>query len=241
MRRATSLVGLVLIALIGSARPARADFWDWLQEFSGPGPFHARAPNLMFDICPQTTTTSNGDKVRFLRDFEIRDEDRSRVGNGDAGQHVTCFFADFRFFENREDDNFGLSGVKLNVVELGASARLHRALVIGFGAGAMQISSSNHTAWKAVFTGPRVVVKPLLLYGSNSFWAQHEKLHLVFGSVKYYFKENIVLGHLQGKDFGLQPGDPGYGFDIQNDRVASTGFIIDATDLIAVGLRKLTR
>jgi hypothetical protein len=52
MRRVLTVLGLFLATLLVSPRPARADFWDWLQEFSGPGPFHARLPNLMFDICP---------------------------------------------------------------------------------------------------------------------------------------------------------------------------------------------
>jgi hypothetical protein len=239
MKRLTHIVGVFLLVTVASPRSARADIWDWLQEFSGPGPFHARGPNLMFDVCPQTTTSREAASLPFLRDFEVSTEDAQRQERG--GQHVKCFFADFRFFQNRNDDNFGVDNVKLNVFEVGASARLHRAISIGFGAGAMQISTPDHSSWKGVFTGPRVIVKPLLLFGSNDFWANHEKVHLVLGSVKYYMKENIVLGHLRGKDFGLAEGAPNYSFDFTNDRVASTGFIIDATDLIVVTLRRLSR
>src|SRR5258705_9241309 len=83
MRRVLSIAVLVLGGLCWSVQPAYADLWDWLQEFSGPGPFHTDVFNVMADVCGQKKTTiailNDGDsprritkvtRHRFLRDFE---------------------------------------------------------------------------------------------------------------------------------------------------------------------------
>jgi hypothetical protein len=245
MRRAISIVGLVLVTLLACPPPARADFWDWLQEFSGPGPFHARLPNLMFDICPQQTEVATTDRagnqttktVRGLRDFQDPVQSADDRANG-IKRVPKCVFADFRFFQNRDDDNFGVPGVKLDTYEFGASVRLHPAISLGFGGGAMRVSNGDHTAWQGVLTAPRVVLKPLLIYGSSDFWRRNEKLHLILSTVKYYVKEDIVLGHLTGVDFGAPPNSPNAKFDVQNDRVFSTGFIVDLTDVVIAAFQR---
>jgi hypothetical protein len=274
------LFAILLIALFMTPRSAKAwDWWDWAQEFSGPGPFHTRKPNLMFDLClddaqkfkPQEKTDRNGrtyieqvpdgDEVtakdgtkvfvpktdRWLRDFDVR-PDNDKDGRKIGGVPV-CYFADFRFFQNREDDNFfqgrdedhfGLASVKLDVYEFGVSARLHHAISLGFGGGAMRISTAGHTAWQGVITGPRLIIKPLLIYGSPEFWRRDKHtrvLHLILGSVKYYVKEDIVLGHLTGADFGLSEGSPKFKFDVDGDRQWSTGFIVDLTDFVVTAIR----
>ncbi len=252
MKRALTVAGLVLTSLFVHPQRAAADWWDWLQELSGPGPFHTNTFNAMVDLCPgpPVSTDKEGNVLRengkvvakghFLRDFEFGEKQvqTDQHGSPVATTLPKCFFMDFRRFRNREDDNFIDETVDLNVIELGISVRLHHAIVVGFGGGATQIVTPNHTAWKGVFTGPRLVIKPLLLYGTSQYWANHDWLHLIFGSVKYYVKENTMLGHVRGKDFGLKATDPNYTFDFQNDRVASTGFILDFTDLAIVLLRQ---
>jgi hypothetical protein len=265
MRRRWSLIVIVVIGLFMVPRPARAwDWWDWAQEFSGPGPFHSRHPNLMFDVClddaqkyksveridnNQQTYTEQVPEVdernrpvteRLLRDFDVRPE-KTIDGRSITGVPL-CYFADFRFFQNRDDDNFGVPGVKLDVYEFGVSARLHHAISLGFGGGVMKISTPGHTAWQGVLTGPRVIIKPLLIYGSPEFWRRDKRTrtwHLILGSVKYYVKEDIVLGHLTGADFGLTNGSPNFKFDVEGDRQFSTGFIVDLTDVLVVSLRGL--
>ena len=227
---------VVVGAVLGSAQPARASLWDWLQEFSGPGPFHARLPNFMFDICPQ-----EGKDGRFLRDFEVPSADSKTAADDEEPPPVTCVFGDFRFFANDDDDNFGVDKVRVDLYETGASVRLHRAISLGFGGGLMRISTPNHTAYKGVLTAPRVVIKPLLLYGSASYWQKHRARYAIAGMIKYYVKENIALGHLEGKDFGLAPGAINFGFDTDYERLWSTGFIIDLSDVIALGLRQIGR
>src|SRR6185312_7873930 len=117
MRRGLSIVGLFLATLLAFPQPARADFWDWLQEFSGPGPFHARLPNLMFDICPgealpfdvngrtlpePATQDERERKQRsFLRDFD--EPTPSTLSRNNVVRVPKCIYADLRFFQNRED------------------------------------------------------------------------------------------------------------------------------------------
>jgi hypothetical protein len=89
-----------------------------------------------------------------------------------------------------------------------------------------------------MLTAPRVVIKPLLIYGSAEYWRKHDRLHLVFSTVKYYLKEDIILGHVTGQDFGAKPGSANAGFDFLNDRVFSTGFVVDVSDVLTLALRK---
>ena len=249
MRRAFPVVGIFLLTLLACPPPARADFWDWLSEFSGPGPFHARLPNLMFDICPgdaqpfneQGRLLDSGEPSPFLRDFDEPAASTLRSDNGKGIARVPkCIYADLRFFENRPDDNFGVPGVKVDFYQAGLSVRLHHAIGLGFGGGAMRVSSpGSPDAWQPMLTAPRVVIKPLLIYGSAEYWRKHNRLHLAFSTVKYYVKEDIILGHVTGQDFGAQPGSPNSSFDIQNDRVFSTGFVVDISDALTLALRKM--
>lgn len=250
MRRVFSIGGLFLGILLAFPPPARADFWDWLQEFSGPGPFHARGPNLMFDICPgdakpfdratgdTVEATADNTSKRFLRDFDEPTLSTLRSAKGIV-RVPKCIYADLRFFQNRDDDNFGVPGVKIDFYQAGLSVRLHHAIGLGFGGGAMRISSPNGPdAWQPMLTAPRVVIKPLLIFGSPEYWRVHGKLHLVLSTVKYYVKEDIILGHVTGTDFGAPPDSPKAAFNVQNDRVFSTGFVIDISDALTLALRK---
>jgi len=245
MRRLSSVGVLVLGTLLWSVQPAYADFWDWLQEFSGPGPFHERFFNVITDVCPGPAIDAlNHTDKHLLRDFEVPEEDPGLTADTarfDPGQHVTCFFADARWFVNNDNDNFGVQNIRVDIYEVGASARLHRAIALGFGGGLMRISTPGHTAYQPVLTGPRVVIKPALLFGSNTFWARHPDWYYLAGLVKYYFKEQIVLGHVTGPDFGLKSGNANFAFDVSNDRQASTGFTFDASDLVVAVVRKWKR
>ncbi len=249
MKRAFSVLWMVLLTTLSFPQPARADFWDWLSEFSGPGPFHARYPNLMFDICPGETfaVDKQGKQIlnedgtpkknTLLRDFETPLP--SSTTKEGVPRVPKCIYSDLRFFENRPDDNFGVRNVKVDFYQAGVSVRLHHAIGLGFGGGAMRISTpGNPDAWQGMLTAPRVVVKPLLIYGSPEFWERNGWLHLLASSVKYYVKEDIILGHVTGKDFGAPPGSANAEFDFLNDRVFSTGFVVDISDVLALAFGK---
>jgi hypothetical protein len=230
MRRLSSVGVLVLGTLLWSVQPAYADFWDWLQEFSGPGPFHERAPNLIIDFCQQPFFSG-----KLLKDYQLTDKDRLQALET-SDTPVICWFADLRFFANNEGDNFGLNNnfpaksVHVDFYETGASVPLNRAVSLGFGAGLMHISTPTHSGNKAVLAAPRVVIKPLLLYGTNEFWAKKPAwVYAAAGAVKFYVKGNVVLGRLTDADFGGSTSS----LNQQYERLASVGFTFDAGPLLA--------
>ena len=215
MRRAFSLVGLFLIALTAAPRSAEADIWDWLQEFSGPGPFHTRNLNLM---------------VPCTNEVGVRSEALPQV---DPSNPKPCWYIDYRSFKNNTDqDNFKAGKVELHVFEVGGSVRLHRAIDVGFGGGAMFFNTEKGGKFvRGVLTVPRVQITPAMLFGSSGFWSGHQSRgKTLLKSVKYYLKENIVLGPLDAERFGLSASQSN--FKVTNDRVFSCGFIIDFNEAV---------
>lgn len=51
---------------------------------------------------------------------------------------------------------------------------------------------------------------------------------------KFYIKNNVISGTLTGADFGLSPGDANYNFAATHDRVWSSGFVLDFTEVLAL-------
>jgi hypothetical protein len=228
MRRNFPVVGLVLVLIVAFPRPARADLWDWLQEFSGPGPFHSRNGDAMFEVCPRKTTQKQPDgttKTEF-----------SYQASYDPEKDNTCIFFDYRGFINDGNDPFG-ARVSAKFYEVGVSARVHRAVELGLGFGWVHLSSQNasnmammNDKTKMVLTIPRLVVKPILFLEPKEFWDKHNKLFKAASSFKYYTRENIILGTMTAADFAVDPKVNS--FRVKNDRVASSGFIIDVAELL---------
>jgi hypothetical protein len=221
MKRWLSVAVLVVGTVLWSVQPAYANLWDWLQELSGPGPFHARKPNVMVDLCQENHVGSG----KLTQDFDS------------TKPPVTCIFADLRLFANEDDDNFSKNNkigfVHVTLFETGVTANLHRAFSVGFGGGLMKIGTPDHSEYKGVLTAPRVVIRPAVLFGTEQFWKDNKLLYAVLGSVKYYVRANIVLRDLRGDTFGLKQGDPDFDFHTHFERLASAGFIIDATPILA--------
>ena len=130
MRRNVPLVSLVLILIMGFPRPAKANLWDWVQEYSGPGPFHGHYYNSMSALCPGKITGADNSEKRVLNTPYRPDRDN------------TCIYFDYRNFNNEDDDNFPAS-VSTKFYEVGVSARVHRAVEIGFGLGAVHLASES--------------------------------------------------------------------------------------------------
>ena len=229
MRRLHTVAVLVFSAVLWSVQPAYANLWDWLQEFSGPGPFHDRwvATDLMFDFCQAPLG-----KGPLLTDFNAPTE--VNAAGQTVPQPVLCVYFDEHNFANEDNDNFGVNNVHVDTYEAGVSARVHRAVSLGLGGGLMRINTPGHTAYKGTLTLPRVVIKPAMLYGTDAFWNSHPWYYVLLGSVKYYVKLDVVVGDVTGADFGLQSGAPNFNFKTRHERLASAGFIIDVGNIVAV-------
>jgi hypothetical protein len=221
MKRAIALIWLTVSAMVVSVRPAQADFWDWLQEFSGPGPFGTGQTLNTMVPCPE--------KFRDSRQSLAFDPDNP----------LTCFFFDHRSFDNtHQPDNFGIKNpgdpgvgkVSLHFYEVGFSRRMHPAVELGFGGGFMSIASRGETKYKPVITLSRVVVTPAMLFRSPSYWNTNpSRLKHVLKIVKFYGRLNIIAGELDAADFGLSPSESD--FKTNMERVASAGFIFDAHEI----------
>src|ERR1700674_587616 len=125
MKRSLRLAGVIVVVVLGCARPAQANLWDVLEELSGPGPFHTRAPyNLMLNlICTDT-------KKRLFTFPEA-----------DPAKQPTCLFYDERFLRADADTRFGR--VDVLMIETGPYVRLHRTFEVGAGIGFIRFSSTR--------------------------------------------------------------------------------------------------
>lgn len=225
MRRSWSLVVTALLVMLVIPRSAHAwDWWDWANQFSGPGPFFSRG-DVMAEICPDTIqqTDPRTKETRSVHTLEAPYNEEKRV---------PCFFFDWRGYSNKEDDNFGAGKVTTNWYESGASLRLHEAFDLGFGMGVLHTNANDHGETRFVITAPRLVFKPGILFKSDEFWKQNRWWRRGISTLKFYVRGNIIVGDLTGADFGLKPGHPNYNFKSVSERMISAGFILDPTALL---------
>jgi hypothetical protein len=226
MKRFLIVAVLACGGLMASPVPASASLMDWLQELSGPGPFNAKHINLIVDVCP------TGHKYNQDHEVDIFASDYGEQWN----KPRVCLFVDNRLLRNDgAGDNFGAGTIDVHTFEFGASARLHRAVSIGFGVGRIGFKS-NKGAEPARFlvTAPRIVVKPALIFGGD-FWDNKNKfVQAAAGILKFYIKNNIISGKLTGADFGLSLADANSNFSVSHDRVWSSGFVLDFTEVLAL-------
>lgn len=235
MKRALVVAALVCLSSIAVPAPASAGLMDWLQELSGPGPFNGKYFNVMVDMCPAGAgAMSGGKRDIFATEYEWP-ESRHKFR--------LCFFADNRRFTNGNPDdnsgvgdNFGAGRIDVHAQEFGASARVHPAVSLGFGVGWIKFNAKDRGAETTRFlvTAPRIVLKPALIFGSKDFWEapRNRKYRTVASVFKFYIRNNIIHGDLTGADFGLRDGDANFNFAVRHDRVWSSGFIIDLSEVL---------
>ena len=211
MKRVFPLAGLVLVALMASAQPAYADLWDWLQELSGPGPFHTGG-SILGTVCP-----GSGPQIRPY----------------EATSNTPCVFFDFRRFLPSKGDNFP-TRVEVTAYDTGLTWEVRRPVEVGIGVGVIVATGNGKTATRFTLTAPRIAVKPVLLlgdlFGKAKYWETHPKARR-FGSIlKWYARETVITGRLTAQDLGVSPDKST--FNAKNDRVASAGFLIDIGELV---------
>jgi hypothetical protein len=205
---------------------------DWLQELSGPGPFNAKVVNLIVDACPSAQFLAKSGDTRGPNLF-ASDYDQP----ADSKKPPVCLFIDNRRFQNDgSSDNFGAGDIDVHAFEIGGSVRVHRAISVGLGVGRISFKSGNGSeAARFLVTAPRVVLKPALLFGSEEFWRlKSTRVKTLAGMIKFYVRNNIISGKLTGADFGLAPGAENYNFAVSHDRVWSSGFVLDLSELLAL-------
>ena len=210
MKSALNVSALVLVALMASARPAQANWWDWMQEWSGPGPFESRG-NALWTAC--------------TKPYDASDQ---KVQNDNP-----CFFIDTRSFVTKAKDNFPVQ-VTANFLDAGLTWRVRRPVEIGLGVGLM-VATGSKTATRLTLTGPRVVLKPVLLVSELLHtnpklfdYESHPRVSRIAHILKFYVRGSVIAGHLTGDDLGVPLSD----FDRKFEFVLSRGFLIDFGELL---------
>jgi hypothetical protein len=211
MKRVVPLAGLVLVAVMGSPQPAYANLWDWLQEWSGPGPFHTGG-SVLGTVCP-------GDGG-VTRPYE-------------PGSNTPCFFIDFRRFIPEKGDNFPTK-VEVTAYDFGLTWEVRRPVEIGIGLGAIVATGNGKTATRLTVSAPRIAVKPVLLlgdlFGAAGYWDTHPRARRFASVLKWYARESVITGRLKAEDLGVSAERSSY--NRTNEPVASAGFLIDIGELI---------
>lgn len=212
MKRTLIVATLAVMGLMSSTRPAQANILDWMQEWSGPGPF---------DFGGHVAVT----KCRAL--FDATNE-RSQ------NEHP-CLFVDFRRLvpdEKYGKDNFPVR-VTATFLDAGWTWRLRRYAEIGVGAGIMTAAGSK-TAVRPTITFPRIVIEPVTVFvklfniKDDAYLLNVEPIKTrLYHTFKFYARGNFIAFNLNGDDLGVS----GTNYSRTFEYVVSRGLFVDVGEL----------
>ena len=194
------------------AQPARADIWDWLEDLSGPGPFHSRG-NIAGTLYCNKANVNGKDLGGWFKPL------------GRDSPKYACYYASVRAFRSDEDAKFKETSIQL--YDAGTMFRPFRdipAFEFGVGAGLMHMSSGGLGSNRFTVTFPRVALKPLLLIGPLQKGERRDN----YGFIQLFFQETRTVHGFSSSDFSTQPGFT-YAPPTNGEVLKSFGFIIDAT------------
>src|SRR6185295_9519946 len=135
MKRALTVCALVLVAIAATPRPAQAwALWDWMQEWSGPGPFTGDHPMVLY--CSRPRLLPPGDP------------------------RPPCWFVDVRQLVADENDNFPVK-VSVKFFDVGRSwpvqvGPLRESVEAGIGVGLMVAAGDE-------LKGVKTALRPTLI------------------------------------------------------------------------------
>jgi hypothetical protein len=177
-----TLVVSCVLALVMLAAPSRAlavgwdDLWDYLDQLSGPGPFHGKGAAAIQIACIE------GGRANLLRSPSSPDG------------IVPCLFVDFRALSVEPKDPFDEVTAKLT--DIGVSWHLQRYFEYGAGIGMARFNSKGITTTNFTLTYLRLGVKPLVLIPR---WRDSKRA----AAVKYFYRHTIRFGEISAADFGV--------------------------------------
>jgi hypothetical protein len=207
---------LLVVGLLVMARSADAHIWDWMQEWSGPGPFDGVHPVVQVDCLLSGTP-----------------------------QRETCFFIDYRHLETVKDpskstyDNFPIK-VDLKIVDVGLThaikiGRLDESIRAGAGVGFLIATGDKDQGGKRMIRPtivfPRFMVQPAmaiaeLLDKTPAGGWQKRALKIV----KFHVGGELLVGPLNAESLGVSPSLST--FDRHAEYVLSKGMVIDLGELL---------
>lgn len=132
MKRLVSVLALVALLVVLSAQAAHAGPIDWLEQWSGPGPYSSKV-FLAATICPPQYSSANW--------------------------FVPCFYVEHHRFRSVKDDNF--PATKADLSDFGVAFKVRPQIEVGAGAGLIDFSTPQKSTAKFTVTFARVTVQPL--------------------------------------------------------------------------------
>jgi hypothetical protein len=237
MRCRFPLAALTVAFVLAQPTPAAAGFWAWLSSLSPPGPFTAPydvLPPVLATVCVQDRRLKPS-PIGLDRDAHD-DVLRSRDSSGSAKSHwhpvLPCTYVEWATFKSDPEENPDYPEIRVNLVDIGVSARLHDGLDIGGGFGWVWFRHDNDasrtdvTRRKLAITPIRVVVRPLL------FVLPETKFSRWAGAFSVYWKDVWISGPIHGGEFGqrVRPGESE--FREGSPLATSFGFTVDLTALL---------
>ena len=213
MKRLTFITCLAAACVLAQPQPAAAGFWDWLEEFSGPGPFTGFT--LLGTECWK-------DKV--LQHSPIASEG---VEANAPIPTLRCLFLDLSRFHADQDPDQGYPALSVWLTDFGGSLRIADGLDIGAGIGVMAFGGDTVPDAKLVLSPIRIVARPIVLATPRSSRRDWQ------GFFNIYWKQTFVPGDLTGDEFGQvpPPGTPKFSLK-GGELLGSFGVAIDVTSLI---------
>jgi hypothetical protein len=227
MKHRLALALMVVVALGTSVRPADAKIWDWMQEWSGPGPFtHAHNfPLPMFTICQKD-----------YRELSIRQQVAQKK------ETPFCLFVDIRRLVAQKDATRFPVRVSATFVDVGITNkaelwRFHDSLELGLGIGFMHASADRDgdvggkSINRITATGPRVVAKPLLAFAElikRSPKSNHNIWFRILSAPKAHLGATVVFA-MSADRLGVY--DEAYKFGGPLEYLVTRGIMVDIGEL----------
>ncbi len=214
-------IAFALSMMLTIPASARANFFDWLQEMSGPGPFDSKEGAYLFTLCPTNLTSG------IFQDPGLKAEP--------GFDKKPCVFLDRRNLKYDGKGEFP-AAVGLLTYDAGLAWRMasYRRLSIGVGVGTAKFTGRGDVKRERLtLTLPRVEAMPLALLAPLFFGPEKtEKLARSrwLRVVKYHAGFVFIPGSVDSTTFGVPMEEKN--FSRGHEFLFSRGVFIDFGELV---------
>jgi hypothetical protein len=227
MRALRCFVLLVVCGALGiqEASAHIDDWWGWLEEFSGPGPFKGFSMGQQFCWEDPTLVTTAEVGARIERQTHLGD---LPLVLGTPGGTAPCLWLDQKFLES--GPRFEFPETTAQLYDGGLLLSFQRSVSVGAGIGLIHFVSKRPIGdfgrTRFVITPIRISLSPAIVLARSS--RQADPKWKWVGVVKMTGKIVLVPGRLSGRDdFGI----PTSTFEVHNDHPLSFGLQLDFLEL----------
>jgi hypothetical protein len=205
---------VLLTILFGGAFPrdaAAITWWEWLEQLSGPGPFHGWGVGLTF-VCyghrlpaPGTAEPdpSTPDSRELFLDLNCGRAARTRVHWGFRVEASWLSTNDNPLVYDPPPDPEGLEVEAFSFIPT-VDVGLRQAVSVGFGGGFMHFSGDAFPSFTTLVIEPvRVTFKPLVLFATGE---GRDRLRYGLEFLQLRYAARWLPYGVKAEDFGAVPG-----------------------------------